>query len=226
MKFFQLIILSLTLSLVIILSVGLFFAFDYPWHQKEFLKLDIYQKIAPVRVASQTFNLFSYFNNREKLLESYYTDRERLHLADVKNLINWAKIINWLLIAGLTAQLWWLTKSAKNFFGLLKDLFFVSLLSLIFYIIIITLLYFNFYQIFVGFHQIFFSNDYWQLDPNTESLIVIFPPELFFTLVKRIVNSSLLILIILCIALSLLKKLVRTGGLGAKNEPHIKPQND
>ena len=200
MKFLQLIILSLTLTSVIILSTGLYFAFDYPWYQKEFSRLNVYQKIEPGQVASQTFNIFSYLQDKERLTENHYTDREKIHLTDVKNLINWAKVIDLLLIFCLIAQFWWLVKKKWKKYCLIENLFFASLISLVIYLLLIALLYLAFSQIFLGFHQLFFNNNYWQLDPNIESLIVIFPPELFFALVNRITVFSLITALLLLIS--------------------------
>lgn len=54
----------------------------------------------------------------------------------------------------------------------------------------------DFYGFWTQFHQLFFRNDLWLLDPNTDNLILMVPEPFFFALVFRIVGGFSLSLII------------------------------
>jgi integral membrane protein (TIGR01906 family) len=54
----------------------------------------------------------------------------------------------------------------------------------------------DFYGFWTQFHQLFFRNDLWLLDPSTDNLILMVPESFFFTLVFRIVGGFSLSLIV------------------------------
>jgi len=55
----------------------------------------------------------------------------------------------------------------------------------------------DFYGFWTQFHQLFFRNDLWLLDPNTDNLILMVPEPFFFALVFRIVGGFSLSLILI-----------------------------
>ena len=55
----------------------------------------------------------------------------------------------------------------------------------------------DFQSFWTAFHHLFFRNDLWLLDPNTDLLINLFPAEFFFALVFRIVFTFALSIVVL-----------------------------
>lgn len=59
------------------------------------------------------------------------------------------------------------------------------------------LLYFSFGSYFDKFHLLFFSNDFWRLDPNRHNLIKMFPQDFFFHTTVKFVGRSVMQLAII-----------------------------
>lgn len=57
-----------------------------------------------------------------------------------------------------------------------------------------SLLYFNFNRYFVLFHEVFFKNDLWMLDPKTSILINMVPIHFFISIVTRILVTTALVM--------------------------------
>lgn len=175
------ILLPLMLLLVMINSL----AFDVSWYKQEFAKLKVYQKLPLQRVDNQIKNLFNFFNQGEILDQIYYTPKEYLHLVDVKNILLKLRIFTLAILVGFVLN----TKIIINHYGRKKFsllTLYASLVSLVIYLSLLALLHFKFENLFLMFHQIFFTNDFWLLNPDIEFLIIIFPPELFFDLASRV----------------------------------------
>ncbi|OGY54409.1 MAG: hypothetical protein A3B15_02565 [Candidatus Buchananbacteria bacterium RIFCSPLOWO2_01_FULL_45_31] len=183
-------IIIITLPVIIVLLNLWLLAFDFGWYQSEFAKLGVYQRLEPQKVLAQTGNLFAYLQGKQILTASYYTEREIAHLTDVKNLVTAAKTALTVFAAIFIAALLWLLKKeeAKK---TIKFIFWAGVFCFGFYLLKAVFFFFFFDRIFLLFHQLAFINDFWRLDPQTEFLIVIFPPELFADLAKRIIVYSL-----------------------------------
>ena len=114
-------------------------------------------------------NLINYLKNKEQLNTENYTEKEILHLKDVKILIN--KILMFFYILLMTF-IFLLVRYYKEFPNILV------LSSLITISVVIILFLLNFSNLFYRFHLISFNNYLWLLDPET-TLIKLFP-EIFF----------------------------------------------
>lgn len=203
MNILKYIIVSLVLMPIIFLSsiqlVGLNESWYKDWHKNKFSEFNITGAIDEQRLEAQVNNLFLYLNNQAELNNYFYTEREILHLFDIKDIISRVKTINGVLIITIFLILT-LVLLTSRFLGLAKTTFFASLISLMFYLVTIGLTVFNFDKIFLIFHQLLFTNDYWLLDPNIHSLIVIFPPNLFFDLTLQIIYLAVALNLILLIS--------------------------
>lgn len=122
-----------------------------------------------------------------------FNEREKLHMVDVKQLVLTAGIV---LIAFATLFV------GLTFFHLKKGnisqmwlWFNQTLLGLsIVLCVIVGYALADFDSFWTIFHQLFFNNDLWLLNPATDRLIVMMPLELFQALVFRIVSVFLVIL--------------------------------
>ncbi|MBI2671432.1 TIGR01906 family membrane protein [Candidatus Woesearchaeota archaeon] len=125
-------------------------------------------------------NLINYFNGKEDL--KFFNEKERMHLIDVKNLINKTVLVFYFLLIAFLITLYF---SYKDFFK-------ISAVSFLFILLLFGILYlFSFSNIFYKFHLIFFDNNLWLLNPETDKLIVLFPESFFFNMLKRIFYYSL-----------------------------------
>ena len=169
----------------IYLMAGLNLGLNLNWNQSQF-------KNNP----DQVENLFNYLKNKNQLKVNYYTTREILHLQDIKKLLFKFKMIIFALLALLITQLIFLVKFwRRQIINLIKQILFICLG---FELLLFIILRFYFEKIFYQFHLFTFSNDYWQLDPNFESLINVFPPAYFQNLIisTMIITTAIFIMLL------------------------------
>ena len=110
-----------------------------------------------------------------------FNERELVHLADVRDLIQLdyrvlAGALVVMVICALVLLLWlkdgWRTPVRGLFWGSLTTFGLVVVLAL--------WAAFGFEQLFLLFHLVSFSNEYWILNPATDYLIRLFPAEFFY----------------------------------------------
>ena len=117
----------------------------------------------------------------------FFSTREKLHIEDVKNLFVGGKNIRFIcifiaVISGLI--LVFICKEYKKVMakGFLFTSAFIAVISAVVSLIVST----NFTKYFVIFHNIFFNNDLWLLDPKVDLLINIVPEPFFIDTALRI----------------------------------------
>lgn len=205
MKKLPIYIFSLTLPLVILLASFNSAAFDISLIEKQLEKVGVYQNIEKDQVRNQSENLINYFKNKEELNKEFYTERELLHLADTKNLLMAVKIVYGILSVILIVTAIYIYK--KNSLKLLAKTALKSLVvALLFYLVLLGVSQIFFDQLFLLFHKISFTNDFWLLDPATENLVVIFPPAFFLSMTEFVIVKSLAVTVLtLLLAYSFLK---------------------
>ena len=135
----------------------------------------------------------SYFNNDEEYLNliiiedgikySLYNEKEILHMKDVKHLIKLTQntiIFSGLFILGYYLVTIFTAKSLRKSIEQIRRSSKISAYSTVGFLAFVGLLAsINFTWLFRQFHFISFSNDLWQLNPNTDYLIAMFPQRFF-----------------------------------------------
>lgn len=127
-------------------------------------------------------------------LREAYNDREKLHMVDVKALFiggfrirNAAAVTAVLMAIGMIVFRERRQPAARR---LLKELsravVVVWGVFLLLFAVLILLLITDFNTYFTIFHQLFFTNDYWLLDPATSLMINMVPEQFFYDMVIRI----------------------------------------
>lgn len=133
----------------------------------------------------------------------FFNEREIAHMEDVRGLFLAAITIRRLCLIGIAAGIILLVALKADLRRVLpKDicagtLLFFSILSAL-ALIIST----NFTKYFIIFHEIFFNNDLWILDPSTDLLINIVPEPFFVDTAARIgvtYGMSVAIVFLLCV---------------------------
>lgn len=132
-------------------------------------------------------SLINYLKGKggDEILTPHFNEKEVLHMRDVVMLFDYARIVKYTCGAVAIAILIYLSaKGEKKLIGktLLFGLFSNHILLLILGIMIST----NFNKYFIIFHEIFFSNDLWLLDPNTDLMIQMLPEPFFSGMAVKI----------------------------------------
>ncbi|SHE66475.1 TIGR01906 family membrane protein [Alkalibacter saccharofermentans] len=131
------------------------------------------------------FNITGVINSVEGEI---FNEREIVHMEDVRVLFDRGIILR---NAGAVLLLFILAYGA--FTGkkwLLKSLLYAAVSYFILLVLTAGLLFYDFNRYFNLFHEVFFSNDYWILDPRDSVLINMVPLNFFINIVKRILIIS------------------------------------
>ncbi len=201
---------SLAVILILLISAFEIGAYsDYGWYEKEYAKYhvldDLEMEMEDVMYVTEEMMMYLR-GNREDLVvhtvvdgveREFFNDREKAHMIDVQNLFIvglWARRIAALIFVLSVAALIgtkadWKTLLPKSFLiGLGVFAGITGALGLLFMS--------DFNKYFTMFHEIFFNNDLWLLDPQTDLLIRMLPEGFFFDMVIRIGVCFILLLLL------------------------------
>ncbi|MBS3137363.1 DUF1461 domain-containing protein [Candidatus Woesearchaeota archaeon] len=177
--------------------------YNFPFYKYEYEKNGVYARFDKAVVDNATIDLFLYLNNNQQNITSqFFSDRDKLHLVDVKHLIRFSKIVYTIIlilfISSLIALFYFYRHKFKKSFA--KILIFASLLYIFLFITIAA----NqtnetFQKKFIGIHYILFDNDYWILSPEKDNLINLFPEQFWYDIVQKILKDTLLYAVFLLI---------------------------
>ncbi|MCQ1530786.1 TIGR01906 family membrane protein [Lutispora saccharofermentans] len=215
------IILALVLPLFILLISTEIAAFDINYYRTEYEKYNISRNLAIEQkdLMDSTSKLLDYLRDNRKDLDfqttvngieqEFFSDRDKLHMVDVKNLfITGRNIRNGILILLLFIII--VLRYNRNIrFDVGKALLLSSIAGVLPIVLLVILINIDFYKYFTIFHEILFTNDLWLLDPNADRLVNIFPESFFSDIAFRIITYYLtaqFILFILSIMLKYTKK--------------------
>ena len=143
---------------------------------------------------------------------TFFNEREKLHMKDVKDIVQSALNIRRVCMVLIAVSLGAVIIFRLNKFVFIK--FFAlsfGLIGILFYILAgVSVL--NFNKAFIIFHEVLFNNDLWLLDPR-ESLMINMLPESFFvdTFVRVCLTFSVLWAVIFFVSIHLIKRLRHDG---------------
>ena len=170
-----------------------FKAFDRTYYSRQYNKYAIPQSIGMDKkdLMDATEKLLLYTESKRESLNftarvrgqevEFFSERDKLHMVDVKNIfvylkILWAAsfayIIFFLMYVMFYKKSITMSKSAR--IGIM--IFVVGIVPLLLLAVLMSV---DFYKYFTIFHEIFFDNDYWLLDPNVDRLINMYPQDFF-----------------------------------------------
>lgn len=169
-----------------------FLIFNHAFYKSQFAKLDVYKTFDAKEIVDyQSKNLIDFLCCGKELDRGFFTERERLHLADVRKIISLNQFMAVLLTAfvliGFLILI--LKKDEKE---LAKTLMISSAIAFFAIIFLWLSALLNFDALFVKFHFLAFDNDLWQL-PESSNLIKLFPAQFFANFANRIAIQTLLI---------------------------------
>jgi integral membrane protein (TIGR01906 family) len=178
-------IFYILLFIFLLILPPLYFIQSPSWFEKQFENKNIYAKFTDEyskEAIDQNFSeVMDYMNSKSNSYNRAFFSREdNIHINDVRNLIRSYYITLVFLLISLTSIFIYSIKSELFNTNLIKRFSLVSIGILISSLIII---YIAFSEAFDIFHELFFRNDYWLLDPTTSNLIKYFPESFFIEIV-------------------------------------------
>lgn len=202
-KLFTLIVSILMVLTVPFIIYGYNFnsvAFDEDFYKKEFLKYNVYENLKNYDIESINSDVLNYLKkekNNSLMDNDFFNEREKTHLLDVKILISkvlsiyYFSVILFLLLFVLLifSMKFEFQKIMKRFFIILL---FGTVLTCIDAVLFLILSNFNFSFVFDLLHKTFFSLGTYIFDPTYENLVVLYPQNLFFDALIRIIISTII----------------------------------
>lgn len=176
-------------------------AFDRDYYRKEYIKYDIpgHLGMEMSELMASTEKLLQYLEDKRPDLnfkadfkgkqEEFFSPRDKQHMIDVRGLFDKGRNIrNYSLIYIIVFLILLYRVKGKRGFGrsLAKHGIAMFLAGILPVVILIILMNIDFYKYFTIFHEIFFNNDLWLLDPAADRLINMFPQDFFTDMAFRI----------------------------------------
>lgn len=188
-------------------------AFDLKFYNREYKILNISQATGMEQdeLLKTTEELLKYIRGKRDNLkvlsvvdgekQLVFNEREIDHMVDVKDLFTLAFRLRWISIGifALLVALMFGVKGKDAFRDLSVSYLTVLVILIIFAIILVSLILIDFTAVWNKFHHIFFNNDLWLLNPETDILIQMLPEKFFFDIVMRIFTFFGLTLIALAL---------------------------
>lgn len=206
-KIYKLIIIIL-LPVVLLLSTLELVSFNTDYFVKKYEEYNISKRtgIEQDDLESITDKLLGYLKDDTDNLEiekevngttrQIFNKKEILHMVDVKDLFLKGRKIKNISIILIIASMFLIKRNKKD----LGHAFIISfILSLVSITTLFLLMYLDFNKYFTYFHEIFFKNDLWLLNPDTDILIQMLPLEFFYSIATKI--SALFIVELLIVGL-------------------------
>lgn len=205
MKRFLTALCSVLASIMVIIAMLIvsieMFALNQGFFEKEYDKMETAQSIG---MSEEDLNLttdvlLSYTaGKRESLdlqveingrVEEVFGEREKAHMIDVQALYISARKLRTicLIVAPILILIAFLISKGRAVRVLCRSFLITSGAFLAVVAAIAVYAVVDFGSFWTSFHHVFFTNDLWLLDPNTDVLIMMVPEQFFFDLVTRII---------------------------------------
>lgn len=203
MKFINIckVVIAVFLPMVVLFNVLEVYAYNLNFYMSSYKKNNVIQttRMSENDLKRVTVKIMDYLKNKEDNLEikvnirgevrEAFGEREKLHMADVKKLFSRGYILrNTGIILLVLSTIIILIKSKKPIKDMLTSLLYSGIFSFLIVIVIFILTKIDFDKYFTYFHEIFFNNDLWLLDPDKEVLIQLVPLEFFIDITTRIIG--------------------------------------
>lgn len=190
------IIFAILLCFVFLLSSIRYVAFN----QDIYKRIQIKHEIAEFVLMSQesldnvTNHLIEYMKGKQQNLVIYdvqdgvkreiFNEREKMHMEDVQNLF---QISEWVLVIMICLLAVMLIAGFLMDMDIMKSIFIKTvvitmIISVLLFIMIIFYMIVDFYNFWIFFHELVFTNDLYFLDPYTDLLVNIMPLEFFVSI--------------------------------------------
>lgn len=220
------VVTSLAMLVIVLISSFELAAYsDFGWYEKEYEKYMVLEELEMEMpdVMDVTEEMMKYLRgNRENLVvdtvvngreREFFNAREKAHMVDVQNLfLGGIKLRQGAVLTVLVIMVVFVVTKAPWKDILPKSFLAATGLVMGITIFLGVLFMSDFYKYFTLFHEIFFDNDLWLLDPDTDLMIRMLPEGFFLDMVMRIgviFLGILLCLLMICIV-AIIRQKIRT----------------
>lgn len=216
-------LLIIFLPISIFFTILQFYALSKDFYLDEFEKYNIYKatKMSKEDVSKVTDILISYIKGEtdnlsikakiDGKIEEVFGQREKQHMVDVQRLFNKGyRLRNISFMISLLSMIIIILLARNKLRTVFKGLFWSGVLTFILMISLFILVKIDFYKYFTIFHEIFFTNDLWVLNPKTDVLIQMLPLEFFTDITVKVLSWFIgILLIMIIISYLILKKITK-----------------
>ncbi len=186
-KIFSAIIIIFS-PIFILLQIVEISAFDFKFYEKKYRQYNIEEVVdkdsEELMVITEDLLNYLRYKDSELRLKEEYSERDLIHLIDVKFLFQRGFILK--RISLIISSIAIIMLHMKNKKYLYNSFIYSSILYLSSVLVLFILYFIDFDKLFTYFHLVLFNNDYWILDPRKDFLIQIFPEGFFVDIFSKI----------------------------------------
>jgi len=198
-----------------ILAIIFYNCFNLYFYKNFYQKENLAPKIGTTyeELITNTTNLLDYLNHKAMLNLDWYTDKDILHMQDVRTLysLSYKTMIFFIVVFTISTILLIILCKKRTVFYITNTFNKVLLAFIIVIGILSCIISYNFTSFWIKFHQLLFSNDLWLLSPDESNLIQMVPEEFFISLITTIILHIFILFISLFILNTIVKKRIKNN---------------
>ena len=212
---FLIVIENFSLFISGILAIIFYNCFNLNFYKNFYQKENLAPKIGTTyeELIKNTTNLLDYLNHKAILNLDWYTDKDILHMQDVRTLysLSYKTMIFFIVVFTISTILLIILCKKRTIFYITNTFNKVLLAFIIVIGILSCIISYNFTSFWIKFHQLLFSNDLWLLSPDESNLIQMVPEEFFISLITTIILHIFILFISLFILNTIVKKRMKNN---------------
>ena len=212
---FLIVIENFSLFISGILAIIFYNCFNLNFYKSFYQKENLAPKIGTTyeELIKNTTNLLDYLNHKAILNLDWYTDKDILHMQDVRTLysLSYKTMIFFIVVFTISTILLIILCKKRTVFYITNTFNKVLLAFIIVIGILSCIISYNFTSFWIKFHQLLFSNDLWLLSPDESNLIQMVPEEFFISLITTIILHIFILFISLFILNTVVKKRMKNN---------------
>ncbi len=212
---FLIVIENFSLFISGILAIIFYNCFNLNFYKNFYQKENLAPKIGTTyeELIKNTTNLLDYLNHKSILNLDWYTDKDILHMQDVRTLysLSYKTMIFFIVVFTISTILLIILCKKRTIFYITNTFNKVLLAFIIVIGILSCIISYNFTSFWIKFHQLLFSNDLWLLSPDESNLIQMVPEEFFISLITTIILHIFILFISLFILNTIVKKRMKNN---------------
>lgn len=204
------VIQNFSLFISTILGIIFYNCFNLNFYKNFYLRENLAPSINTTNdeLINNTTNLLEYLTNKAELNTTWFSEKDILHMKDVRVLYNvsFNLMIFFIIIFILSTILIALVYKNYAMFYITKTFNKTSLAFILLVIVLASIISYNFTSFWIKFHQLLFANDLWLLSPEESNLIKMVPEQFFISLITTIILHILILFVSLLVVNNIFKK--------------------
>ena len=204
------VIQNFSLFISAILGIIFYNCFNLNFYKNFYLRENLAPSINTTNdeLINNTINLLEYLTNKAELNTTWFSEKDILHMKDVRVLYNvsFNLMIFFIIIFILSTILIALVYKNYAMFYITKTFNKTLLAFILLVIILASIISYNFTSFWIKFHQLLFANDLWLLSPEESNLIKMVPEQFFISLITTIILHILILFVSLLVVNNIFKK--------------------